>query len=213
MKKFFFYFIAIIFAFTPLSLFAQTASSNLSLLSVDAKNQTEIELIFNKNIKIDSLRVTVENQNTRELLPVKQYFSTVDEKIARVQLEKELLTSSPYRLTVNTATATDGNSISTGVDAVREFVTPAVFNNDFIELEAPSNPTLPTTNTIPTQNPEPTIVPENPKVEPETNKEAQTKTPLENEKVLPATGLEFTIFLLTSGLLGMMFAFAARKKM
>lgn len=125
--------------------YAQTGSENtnattLSVTQVNPVSPREIDVTFSEPIKITTLRVTLENQITRDMVGVSGYHETTNPNVARVELSSEMATSATYKITVNTVTATSGATISAGIDATKEFVTPARFYEDEIDLTAPSNP-------------------------------------------------------------------------
>lgn len=226
MQKIVAIFIFLVLVFSPNSLFAQenvlesapnqtiASTTNLALISVNPKTANILEVAFNKPVQIDSVRVTIENQATREMFTIKNYSADARQNVILAELDREMPVSTAYRLTVNTATATDGNSISMGVDAIREFVTPAVFYADVIEKTeiAPTvtpTPVVQATNN--SQNTPSTVVSaEAPKTSTATTSTGSAD--LDAEKVLPATGLEFTIFLLVAAIIGAMLMVGTRKK-
>ena len=59
----------------------------------------------------------------------------------KVTLLNDLQPNTPYILTVNTAMSLSNETISAGVDAIREFTTGAVPSGD-LTLNAPSNPNI-----------------------------------------------------------------------
>lgn len=125
--------------------YAQTGSENinattLSVTQVNPVSPREIDVTFSEPIKITTLRVTLENQITRDMVGVSGYHETTNPNVARVELSSEMATSATYKITVNTVTATSAATISAGIDATKEFVTPARFSEDEIDLTAPSNP-------------------------------------------------------------------------
>ncbi|RAL56401.1 hypothetical protein BLM37_02700 [Candidatus Gracilibacteria bacterium GN02-873] len=125
--------------------YAQTGSekinaTTLSVTQVNPVSPREIDVTFSEPINITTLRVTLENQITRDMVGVSGYHETTNPNVARVELSSEMATSATYKITVNTVTATSGATISAGIDATKEFVTPARFSEDEIDLAAPSNP-------------------------------------------------------------------------
>lgn len=224
MKKITSFFLFVTLLFLPISIFAQedifesapnqtiASTTNLTLISVNSQAANILELAFNRPIEVDSVRITIENQTTREIFTVKKYYGNEYLNVVLVELDREMTVSTAYRLTVNTATATDGNSISVGVDAIREFVTPAVFHLETTEKTevAPAVTPEPAPQVVNnSQNTQSRVVPAE---VPKTTTTSTGSADLDAGKVLPATGLEFTLFLLAAGIIGAMLMVGTRKK-
>lgn len=117
-----------------------TTSNTLAIIQVNPVSPREIDVTFSEPINITTLRTTLENQITRDMVSVSGYHETSNPNVARVELSSEMATSATYKITVNTVTSANGATINAGIDATKEFVTPARFSEDKIDLTAPSNP-------------------------------------------------------------------------
>lgn len=153
-------------------------------------------LTFNQPIKTDSVRVAIENQTTKESLKIAQYIPIQDTSSVEIVLENNLETSTSYRLTVNTATSLDEKTISAGVNAIKEFISPSQFASDIAVAKPQVN--ISATSTASTiQVKESAVSAESMNSFTKTSSESSSKEP----EVLPATGLETTIFFAIAAIL------------
>lgn len=192
---------ALIFLFVNFSLVnsQEITSNSLSINMVDAVSPNKIDIYFSEAIESDSLRVSIENQTDKNFLDISEYKKS--ENIAwlsHIYLKSPLKESTAYKLTVNSVISTNGNTISEGIDAIRDFVTPARFveseilnapdNNTAVSVEPISEEIISTGEVIQSKNEIETIV-EN------TNNSGSTNSPTPTDN-LPSTWVETGIYIL-----------------
>ena len=150
MQKIFALIVSLFIAFSVLSVSAQSENviteqqeiTTLNIISVQPVGPRLIDVTFNEDIDIASVRVVVENQKTRENIRVTSYdYSEFGNTVVRVSLATDLETSTTYTLIVNSVISVNNNTIKDGIDAIRDFLTPAKFSEESIEFSAPTNNT------------------------------------------------------------------------
>lgn len=192
---------ALIFLFVNFSLVnsQEITANSLSINMVDAVSPNKIDIYFSEAIESDSLRVSIENQTDKNFLDISEYKKS--ENIAwlsYIYLKSPLKESTAYKLTVNSVISTNGNTISEGIDAIRDFVTPARFveseilnapdNNTAVSVESISEESISTGEVIQSKNEIETIV-EN------ANNSGSTNSPTPTDN-LPSTWVETGIYIL-----------------
>lgn len=192
---------ALIFLFVNFSLVnsQEITANSLSINMVDAVSPNKIDIYFSEAIESDSLRVSIENQTDKNFLDISEYKKS--ENIAwlsHIYLKSPLKESTAYKLTVNSVISTNGNTISEGIDAIRDFVTPARFveseilnapdNNTAVSVESISEESISTGEVIQSKNEIETIV-EN------ANNSGSTNSPTPTDN-LPSTWVETGIYIL-----------------
>lgn len=111
------------------SVSAQTDSA-LKIMNVQAKFADQIDIGFNQEVDTSTLRVTIENTLLHTFVIVSNYEPKLDDaKTISIKLGENLQSSATYKLTINSAISTSGQTISAGIDAIREFVTPDKFTS------------------------------------------------------------------------------------
>lgn len=127
--RFFGFVLAILMAVIPASIFAVSAdtSNSLRIVRIQAVDANAFDIVFSHDIEVPSVRVSVIYQSTRDTVVIDGYEGTDDARAVRVKTRAPLETSTAYVLTVNTAISKTSQTISAGVDAIRDFVTPAEF--------------------------------------------------------------------------------------
>lgn len=191
----------LIFLFANFSLVnsQEITTNSLSINMVDAVSPNKIDIYFSEAIESDSLRVSIEDQTNKNFLDITEYKKS--ENIAglnHIYLSSPLKESTAYKLTVNSVISTNGNTISEGIDAIRDFVTPARFveseilnapdNNTAVSVEIPSEENISTEESV------------QPKIDTETktgstNNSGSTNSPTPTDN-LPSTGVETGIYIL-----------------
>lgn len=124
------------FLFTPLWLFSAegVAGDSLRIVEVSPLSSGKIRVLFSDAIETESVRVSVSDQDTKENVRVDTYKAVDDMTHAvDVLMKDELKTKTAYVLTVNTAISHNNHTIRAGVDAIRDFITPA----SFLDTETP----------------------------------------------------------------------------
>lgn len=178
----------------------------LSINMVNPVSEREIDIVFSEPVALDSVRVTVENSLTRENVKVVNYTQAMAPTTVRVLLDTNLLQSTTYKLTINTAISLKNETITAGVDAIREFVTPVQFTQDeeTLPLDAASNE-----GAIVAPTPETTETPVTVETSEMPAETATGATPEATE--LPATGPSSLIFL-TIAVIGAVAIMASRRR-
>lgn len=99
--------------------------------NTDGTYNTIINIYFNKPVDRDSVRVLVENLKTREDIKINE-IKQLEGKQANVWLipVKNLDPNTPYKVTVSTATATTWETIRAGVNAIAEFTSRDITDED-----------------------------------------------------------------------------------
>lgn len=114
----------------PASLFADetTSDDSLRILEVKSPRENTVNIVFSDEIEIESVRVTIMNQDTKDNVRVESYNPVEsDTRAVEVKIRDVLKPSTAYILTVNTAISQKNQTISAWVDAIRDFTTPAHF--------------------------------------------------------------------------------------
>ena len=196
-------------ALLPFSMFAAdttaadagSTDSSLAISTVDVVDANTLLLTFNQSIVVDSVRVTVTNQTSRENVRVSSPngYTPADNSDAGVvvHLDGTLTPSTAYVLTVNTAISTDNQVISAGVDAIRDFMAPATFGSD-MTMPPPVIPGNGTqynapTNTSAVTTPPPTTTTTT--VTSPTSTGTGDTSAVDNAQALPVTGVDSMLIL------------------
>lgn len=199
----------------------KSATQSLSITMVDAVSPNKVDLYFSEVVDIDSLRVTIDNQTTKDEVKVLNYQqSDVIPEVVHVILDSSLSASESYKLTVNSVISKNGNTIVEGIDAIRDFVTPAVFNEASTTLNAPDNPNAvviggsTTSTTTETNNGEvvTTTETENNSVTTTTEETKTEETKPASTDNLPATGTETAVYFVMIAAILFVIMFSARKR-
>lgn len=103
---------------------SQNQKNYLEIISVRPIYSQEIELIFSEAIDISSLRALIENVITRESVEIREYLPAKSDNAVRIILQNPLQANASYRITVTSVISKTGKTISIGMDAIREFVSP-----------------------------------------------------------------------------------------
>lgn len=199
-----------------------STTNSLTINMVKPTNAKTIELVFSDAIDISTLRVSIENQNTKSSVSISSYESGTSTNTAKILLGSDLSNSTAYKLTVNSVMGLNNQTIGAWVDAIREFITPASFATESVVPTSSSttntSATLASTQTnswaLTTSSNSPNT----------TTTTTSTKTTMTNSgtihsgatntssgnsvpvaKELPKTGSEIFILLWILGLLGAMF--------
>lgn len=213
MKKIFRFCVQICLFIGILSIIPTFAQSNNTLvveqISIASKNQ--INVVFNDQIDASTIRVSIQNQITNESFsPSQTRIKTGNSNIIELLFASDLNTSTTYKLTIISAISKNGKTISAGVDAVKEFITP----QDFPKI---ATPVISQQNTSQAQNTSSVsgsveainnewknqtgnVSGENIWTSQSTTDDKNTPKPLpsSNAKELPTTGAEVFIFLIFS---------------
>lgn len=218
MKLFFRLFVAIIFSFNFLVSVSAQEENKLGITMVDAVAPNKIDIYFTEAIEPESLRVTVENQTTKNFLNVVNYESSTEvDWLNHIYLDSDLSESTAYKLTVNSVISKNGSTITEGIDAIRDFVTPARFLNDSVDvLNAPDNKTaivVETNESTVTPEVETTTSTENTTIDSDIVTENATKeNKPANTDNLPATGMETGIYIIAILAILTIIMFSSRKR-
>lgn len=138
---------------TPVVPTAATANLPLTITLVTPVSDTIIDVVFSEDIDIATIRATLEDVASRESLRVLNSAVGAKPNVIRFFLEKPLKTTNNYRLTFNSVMSLSGKTITVGLDAIREFTTPAQFS-PVVEnsLPTPENPAIPTNSNAVSKN-------------------------------------------------------------
>lgn len=179
---------------------------------VDSLSSNQVDIYFTEPVDINSVSAVIENQATKETVKVVWYEQSETVKwLVHVNLDSKLNTSTPYKITVKSVTSTSWNTIVEGIDAIRDFVTPANFYDEN-SLNAPNNPSatvIETTNTDKKENSENL---DNKKDDKNNIVKPDNKKPSKTTNNLPSTGVETSIYILAAILSILAIMIVTRKK-
>lgn len=99
----------------PASLFADetTSDDSLRILEVKSPRENTVNIVFSDEIEIESVRVTIMNQDTKDNVRVESYNPVEsDTRAVEVKIRDVLKPSTAYILTVNTAISQKNQTIS-----------------------------------------------------------------------------------------------------
>lgn len=224
MKKFFHIICVIFFSVSIFSTYAQEnvtdssiankdeLASSLEIISAQPSASRVVEVTFNENVVLDSVRVTVENQKTKQFVKVKEYlYSEYGNTVVKVILWENLDVNTTYTLIVNSVISEKNNTIKDGIDAIRDFITPDKFAEDAMSFDAPSNEAAviidnnsTPSNEIEDKNANTTVVTQEISNESQVNNkwESHETNSIKDTKELPTAGSEtiilFVLFLVTA---------------
>jgi len=194
-----------------------SAKSDLTIVSVEATDANKIDITFNQPIDINSVRVTLVDQATRQNVRVTDYAkSHLGDRSVQVNLLNDLSANTAYILTVNTAMSLTNDTISAGVDAIREFTT-GTFSSGEPEFNAPSNPNVAVATGTTSTNTPASSTGTNTTMSPLSGATASGNTDTTQSgsttlaQELPATGFD-AVFLLLGVLLVVGLVFMTRKR-
>ncbi len=112
----------------PMMPFSSASQTSLMIADTNVLDAKTVDISFSDPIDVQTVRVTIANQATRENVRVGSYTGTMDKNVVRVLLQDALISDTDYTLTINTAMSTEGQTINAGVDAIRDFRSPRGLN-------------------------------------------------------------------------------------